>query len=144
MSNYIYIAPTNEDRIWTVGFYNPVGEFEPESDHDSKEEAAERVAFLNGGGLDKIPPDEDTEPVINDELRAGMKSEAGKSAASFKKGEELFEKRIELLKPHPDWETRECSSCGYFWHKLDSCRLFSTMVVVGTPACPKYHPRTKQ
>jgi len=34
--------------LWTVGFYTPTGEWEPESDHDSKREAAARVAYLNG------------------------------------------------------------------------------------------------
>jgi len=39
----------SEPQLWTVGFYKPDGSFEPESDHDSKTEAAERVAHLNGG-----------------------------------------------------------------------------------------------
>jgi hypothetical protein len=34
--------------LWTVGFYDPDGKFHPESDHDSADEAAERVSFLNG------------------------------------------------------------------------------------------------
>jgi hypothetical protein len=32
-----------------VGFYNPKGEWIPESDHESKEEAAKRAHWLNGG-----------------------------------------------------------------------------------------------
>jgi hypothetical protein len=38
------------DRQWrlTVGFYDPQGNWHPESDYSSKEEASERVAFLNG------------------------------------------------------------------------------------------------
>ena len=45
---YVYIR-SETHGIWTVGFYNPKGEWTPESDHDSAESAAERVHFLNGG-----------------------------------------------------------------------------------------------
>jgi len=38
--------------LWTVGFYHPSGEWEPESDHESSEEAAKRVSWLNGGEKD--------------------------------------------------------------------------------------------
>lgn len=34
--------------LWTVGFYSPDGKFIPESDHDKRESAAERTAWLNG------------------------------------------------------------------------------------------------
>ena len=33
---------------YTVGFYDPSGDWRPESDHGSPEEAARRVAWLNG------------------------------------------------------------------------------------------------
>jgi hypothetical protein len=46
---YVYIR--TEPGLWTVGFYRPDGKFEPESDHSSSEEAAGRVAWLNG-----VPP----------------------------------------------------------------------------------------
>ena len=36
-------------RLYTVGFYKPDGKFEPESDHEDKGAAADRVAWLNGG-----------------------------------------------------------------------------------------------
>lgn len=45
--SYVYIR--SESQLWTVGFYQPNGRFESESDHGSPEEAAERVRFLNGG-----------------------------------------------------------------------------------------------
>ena len=45
--SYVYIR--SEPALWTVGFYKPDGKFEPESDHSSSEEAAQRVAWLNGG-----------------------------------------------------------------------------------------------
>ncbi len=44
---YVYIK--SEKYLWTVGFYSPDGQFQPESDHDTKESAAERVHYLNGG-----------------------------------------------------------------------------------------------
>lgn len=47
MSGYVYIR--TEHSLWTVGFYTPDGVWKPESDHDSKEEAAKRVHWLNGG-----------------------------------------------------------------------------------------------
>lgn len=34
--------------LYTVGFYDPDGKWHPESDHDNQEEAAKRVAYLNG------------------------------------------------------------------------------------------------
>jgi hypothetical protein len=43
---YVYIR--TEKQLWTVGHYDPNGKWIPESDHDSKEEAAERVHYLNG------------------------------------------------------------------------------------------------
>jgi len=45
---YVYIK--SEECLWTVGFYNPKGEWLPECDCCSKEEAAARVNYLNGGG----------------------------------------------------------------------------------------------
>ena len=35
--------------LWTVGFYTPDGDFNPESDHATSESAAKRVHYLNGG-----------------------------------------------------------------------------------------------
>lgn len=35
--------------LYTVGYHDPTGRWEPESDHTSAEAAAARVAFLNGG-----------------------------------------------------------------------------------------------
>jgi hypothetical protein len=43
---YVYIK--SEPQLWTVGFYDPNGKFQPESDHDNTEDAAARVAYLNG------------------------------------------------------------------------------------------------
>jgi hypothetical protein len=43
---YVYIK--TEQSLWTVGFYSPGGEWHPESDWGSTEEAAKRVSWLNG------------------------------------------------------------------------------------------------
>lgn len=45
--NYVFI--NSEPGLYTVGFYTPKGEWVAESDHDSKEDAANRVHWLNGG-----------------------------------------------------------------------------------------------
>jgi hypothetical protein len=43
---YVYIQ--SEPGLWTVGFYDPKGKFQPESDWDNREDAAKRVHYLNG------------------------------------------------------------------------------------------------
>lgn len=45
--NYVYIR--SEPRLFTVGHYDPNGGFNAESDHEDRESAAARCAFLNGG-----------------------------------------------------------------------------------------------
>ncbi|MBO0884107.1 MAG: hypothetical protein J2P17_28005 [Mycobacterium sp.] len=45
---FVYLR--TECELWTVGFYRPDGSWEPESDHGSKDAAAQRVAILNGKG----------------------------------------------------------------------------------------------
>ena len=52
---YVYIESEKwfEDgvrhHLYTTGFYKPNGRFEPDTDHDNKEDAAARVHYLNGG-----------------------------------------------------------------------------------------------
>ena len=43
---YVYIR--SEENLWTVGFYDPTGEWHSEGDYGDREEAADRVAYLNG------------------------------------------------------------------------------------------------
>ena len=43
---YVYI--NSEPCLWTVGFYDPNGKWIAESDWSTREEASNRVHFLNG------------------------------------------------------------------------------------------------
>ncbi len=43
---WVYIK--SEPGLWTVGFYGPNGDWNPDSDHNDREEAAKRVSYLNG------------------------------------------------------------------------------------------------
>jgi len=43
---YVYIK--SEPGLWTAGFYDPSGKWQPESDWPTAHEAAMRVAWLNG------------------------------------------------------------------------------------------------
>ncbi len=45
---YVYIR--SEPMLWTVGFYDPDGKWHSDSDYNDREQAAERVAWLNGSG----------------------------------------------------------------------------------------------
>lgn len=50
---YVYVQSEKHEfgGLWTTGHYDPSGEWQPESDHDSAEKAAYRAAFLNGGAV---------------------------------------------------------------------------------------------
>ena len=50
---YVYIK--SEPSLWTVGFYDPQGKWHPQSDYEVREEAAGRVAWLNGSGMVENP-----------------------------------------------------------------------------------------
>jgi hypothetical protein len=54
--SYVYIQTERAGQygpdcadLFTVGFYDPAGEFHPESDHAQRQDAAFRVHWLNGG-----------------------------------------------------------------------------------------------
>lgn len=47
---YTYIQSEYSPDLYTVGFYTPDGKWIAESDHTSKETAAQKTAYLNGGG----------------------------------------------------------------------------------------------
>ncbi len=69
--SYVYLK--SEPQLWTVGFYTPGGDFASESDHASREEAAERVRWLNGANETIYPKSTVTEwvqsPPVNRSLR---------------------------------------------------------------------------
>lgn len=44
---WVYVR--SERNLWTVGFFDPSGDWHTDSDHASVEEAAKRVHYLNGG-----------------------------------------------------------------------------------------------
>lgn len=46
MTHYVYVM--SEPGLWTVGFFDPSGKWHAESDFNDREEAARRVAWLNG------------------------------------------------------------------------------------------------
>ena len=46
MSAWVYVR--TEPGVWTVGFYDPDGRFQTDSDHHNREEAVERASYLNG------------------------------------------------------------------------------------------------
>lgn len=49
-----WVFRQSEPGLYTTGFYDPNGGWWPESDYNSKEAAANRVSFLNGG--ERITP----------------------------------------------------------------------------------------
>ena len=59
---YVYIQ--SEPALYTVGFYDPSGKWQSESDHDTKEQAAERVHWLNGGHKYPSLVDEDGHSLV--------------------------------------------------------------------------------
>lgn len=53
--SYVYLRDKNEPGLWTVGFYDPAGEWHAETDYNSPEGAAARVHWLNGGVAEAMP-----------------------------------------------------------------------------------------
>ncbi len=51
----MYVYLNSYKGLWTVGFYSPNGEWIPESDWKSSEQAAARVSWLNGGSRPTLP-----------------------------------------------------------------------------------------
>ena len=50
----MWVYQKTESSLWTVGFYDPKGQWHSESDHDDPEKAALRVRWLNGQASDDI------------------------------------------------------------------------------------------
>ena len=51
----IWVYVQSEPQLWTVGFYAPDGKWHTDSDHSTSEDAANWVAWLNGGSVVKEP-----------------------------------------------------------------------------------------
>lgn len=47
----MWVYESFEKGLYTVGYYKPNGEWIPDSDHDTREAAAARCHFLNGGTI---------------------------------------------------------------------------------------------
>lgn len=59
MVSWVYIQ--SEPSLYTVGFYDPNGQWHGESDHAGSEDAAARVHYLNGGRENQIDKEADAE-----------------------------------------------------------------------------------
>lgn len=49
MENTKWVYIQSEPGLYTVGFYAPSGDWHTDSDYGKREDAAERVHYLNGG-----------------------------------------------------------------------------------------------
>jgi hypothetical protein len=49
-----YVYRKTEQRIWTVGYYTPKGEWHAQSDHSEEGEAIDMVHLLNGGSSQEL------------------------------------------------------------------------------------------
>lgn len=67
---YTYIR--SEPRLWTVGYYDPAGKWQPESDHSTPAEAATRAMLMNGGNPDMAELLEAVGKLIDYRDRAGF------------------------------------------------------------------------
>jgi hypothetical protein len=52
MGEHEYVYIQSEPNLWTVGFYDSMGNWHPESDFGDQGDAAARVHYLNGGAED--------------------------------------------------------------------------------------------
>lgn len=49
MDRITWVYLMSEPGLFTVGYYDPSGKWHSDSDHDTREAAAARVNYLNGG-----------------------------------------------------------------------------------------------
>lgn len=61
----MYVYKQTEPGLYTVGYYDPAGKWQSESDHDTKADAAARVHYLNGSTLNHLSAS-DTEKIYRD------------------------------------------------------------------------------
>lgn len=48
----IWVYILSEPDLWTVGFYDPLGQWHTDGDFNDREQAAKRCHWLNGGDMD--------------------------------------------------------------------------------------------
>lgn len=97
-----YVYRRSEPGLWTVGFYDPDGKFQTDSDHGVREEAAARVAFLNGGGVGRSENGCDD---LVDVVLADLDRRIDGTLKNLKAAR---------LRGYPDREV----ACRYFWDGL--------------------------
>lgn len=51
MTTTIWVYINSEPGLYTVGFYDPKGQWHAESDWSKTDDAAQRVNYLNGGHI---------------------------------------------------------------------------------------------
>lgn len=68
-----------------MGFYRPSGKWEPDSDHHDREEAAKRVAWLNGDAGPLLAALADGIDERLDDENAGLQAIAEETAALLRK-----------------------------------------------------------
>jgi hypothetical protein len=69
--SYVYVR--SEPGLFTVGHYSPDGRWHPDGDYSSRDEAAARVHYLNGGTEPDEPsgaPGDPSEPGHPDNPRS--------------------------------------------------------------------------
>jgi hypothetical protein len=52
---YVYKKTEQNPDLFTVGFYDPNGKWEPDTDWSNRAHAAQQVSYLNGGATQ--PPE---------------------------------------------------------------------------------------
>ncbi len=65
--NRMYVYIQSEKNLWTVGFYDPTGLWQADSDHETKLSAGNKVHFLNGGRWDVVGLKIDGRRILTDE-----------------------------------------------------------------------------
>jgi hypothetical protein len=90
MAGFVY--QQSEPNLWTVGHYDPQGKWQPESDQASDQDAAKRVAWLNGNNASEDTPDYDTtfRFLRRAVLASHMRNHAGISKPGFNQCREGF------------------------------------------------------
>lgn len=122
--SYVHIFQ-KEDRLWTVGFYEPDGRWHPVSDHDTEDEASNRVARLNGAAP---ALDSDQLMLISDVIRETINDEQRRLIAKVVDLTDQVERqRYKLNRLAELW--RKAGVLGFAGQDQEACR--SLVMVMG-------------